>query len=91
MIHEQLAEIARKSVKEGDRLLLEYMKKRNLTFADLEGNVAMQNHSYGVIDGNTAKLTYWYKGELIFSITQKFDLTHPFVVRAEARIEKGDW
>lgn len=91
MIYEQLAEISKRSVKEGDRLLLEYMKKRGLTFADLEGNVAIQNHSYGVIDDNVAKITYWYKGELIFSITQKFDLTRPFVVRAEARIEKGDW
>ena len=90
MIHEQLAEIARKSVKEGDRLLLEYMKKRNLTFADLEGNVAMQNTPVGR-ELNYNKLTYWYKGELIFSITQRFDLTCPFIVRAEARIEKGDW
>lgn len=90
MIHEQLAEIARKSVKEGDRLLLEYMKKRNLTFADLEGNVAMQNTPVGR-ELNYNKLTYWYKGELIFSITQRFDLTQPFIVRAEARIEKGDW
>lgn len=90
MIHEQLAEIAKKSVKEGDRLLLEYMKKRGLTFADLEGNVAMQNAPVGR-ELNYNKLTYWYKGELIFSITQKFDITHPFIVRAEARIEKGDW
>ena len=90
-MNNSVAEIARRSVKEGDRLLLEYMKKRDLTFADLEGNVAIQNHSYGVIDDNTAKLTYWYRGELIFSITQRFDTTQPFVVRAEARIEKGDW
>ena len=90
MIHEQLAEIARKSVKEGDRLLLEYMKKRNLTFADLEGNVAIQNTPVGR-EFNYNKLTYWYKAELIFSITQRFDLTQPFIVRAEARIEKGNW
>ena len=90
MIHEQLTEIARKSVKEGDRLLLAYMAKRGLTFADLDGNVAMQNAPVNR-EINYSKLTYWYKGELIFSITQRFDVTQPFIVRAEAQIEKGDW
>ena len=90
MIHEQLEKIARKSVKVGDDLLLEYMKKRNLTLADLEGNITIQNTPVGrEIDYN--KFTCWYKGELIFSIIQEFDLSQPFVVRAEARIEKGDW
>lgn len=90
MIHEQLAEIAKESVKEGDRLLLEYMKKRGLTFADLEGNVTIQNVP---IDSefNCNKLTCRYKSELIFSIIQRFAMTQPFIMRAEARIEKGNW
>ena len=91
-IQDKIADVCKQSVKEADKVILEYMAKRNLTFADLQGNVVMQQEQDDPWDvGVTLKRTYWYKGELMLSIKQKYDITQPLIARAEMVIEKGDW
>ena len=91
-IQDKVADITKQTVKEADRLILEYMAKRNLTLADLQDNVVMQQEQQDPWDaGVTLKRTYWYKGELIFCIKQRYDITQPLIARAEMVIEKGDW
>ena len=76
---------------EADRIILEFMQKKGLTLDDLQGNVVMQNVPCTDLEINTTQLNYWYKGELILSVKQKFDITQPMIVRAEMTIEKGEW
>ena len=84
--------VCKQSVKEADRLILEYMQKRNLTIEDLQENVFMQQEPNDAWDETvTLKRTYWYKGELIFCIKQKYDIKQPLIARAEMVIEKGNW
>ena len=90
-IHDKVANVCKQSVKEADRLILEYMAKRNLTLADLQGNVVMRQEQDDPWEVVSLKRTYWYKGELIFCIKQRYDITQPFIARAEMVIEKGDW
>ena len=91
-IQSKIADVCKQSVKEADRVILEYMAKRNLTLADLQDNVVMQQEQDDPLDvGVTLKRTYWYKGELIFCIKQRYDITQPLIARAEMVIEKGDW
>lgn len=91
-IQSKIADVCKQSVKEADRVILEYMAKRNLTLADLQDNVVMQQEQNDPWDvGVTLKRTYWYKGELIFLIKQRYDITQPLITRAEMVIEKGDW
>ena len=90
-IHDKLSKACQNSVSEADRLLLEYMKKKSLTIADLEGNVAVQNHPFGVEENDGAVLRYWYKGELILSMKQRIYQVSLLETRAEMVIEKGDW
>ena len=91
-IQSKIADVCKQSVKEADRVILEYMAKRNLTLADLQDNVVMQQEQQDPWDvGVTLKRTYWYKGELMFSIKQRYDITQPLIARAEMIIEKGDW
>ena len=91
-IQSKIADVCKQSVKEADRVILEYMTKRNLTLADLQDNVVMQQEQNDPWDvGVILKRTYWYKGELIFCIKQKYDITQPLIARAEMVIEKGDW
>ena len=87
-LHERLFGFAKHSVEEADKLVLEYIKQKGLTLADFQGNMAVQNIP---VDPNGNKLTCWYKGELIFSIMQRFDSIQPFTIEAEIRVEKGDW
>ena len=74
-----------------DRIILEYMNKKGLTIEDLQGNVAMQNIPSETGEPNVSTLTYWYKGELILSASQKIDLKSPFLARSELIIKKGNW
>lgn len=91
-IHNKIADVCKQSIKEADRVILEYMAKRNLTLADLQDNVVMQQEQDDPWDvGVTLKRTYWYKGELMLSIKQRYDITQPLIARAEMVIEKGDW
>ncbi len=91
-IQSKIADVCKQSVKEADRVILEYMAKRNLTLADLQDNVVMQQEQDDPWDvGVTLKRTYWYKGELIFCIKQKYDIRQPLIARVEMVIEKGDW
>ena len=90
-IHDKVADAYKQSVKEADRLLLEYMKKKGLTIADLEGNVAVQNLPFGIEGDDCASLRYWYKGELILSMKQRIYQVSPLEVKAEMVIDKGDW
>ena len=91
-MHNKIADFCKQSIKEADRVILEYMAKRNLTLADLQDNVVMQQEPDDPWDvGLVLKRTYWYKGELIFCIKQKYDITQPFIAKAEMVIEKGDW
>ncbi len=90
-IHDKLSKACLNCASEADRLLLEYMKKKGLTIADLEGNVAVQNHPFGVEENDGAVLRYWYKGELILSMKQRIYQVSPLEIKAEMVIEKGDW
>lgn len=90
-IHDKLSKACQNCASEADRLLLEYMKKKGLTIADLEGNVTVQNLPFGIEENDGAVLRYWYKGELILSMKQRIYQKSPFEVKAEMVIEKGDW
>ncbi len=83
--------LQKSNLKEVDRLLLEYMKKRNLTFEDLQEHIMMREER-NFNDIPELKITsYWYKFELILSVIQKFDFKSPFIARSELNIKKGDW
>lgn len=90
-IHDKLSKAYQNCGSEADRLLLEYMKKKDLSIADLEGNVAVQNLPFGVEENDGAVLRYWYKGELILSMKQRIYQVSPLETKAEMVIEKGDW
>ena len=91
-IQDKLADITKQTVKEADLLILGYMQKRNLTIEDLQGNVVMQQEQQDPWEvGVSLKRTYWYKGELILSVKQKWDVRQPLCTRGEMVIEKGDW
>lgn len=91
-IHNKIADVCKQNVKEADRVILEYMAKRNLTIEDLQGNVVMQQEQQDPWEeGVSLKRTYWYKGELIFCIKQRYDITQPLIAKTEMIIEKGDW
>ena len=83
--------ILENQVKEADNLLFEYMKKKGLSFSDLDENVAIQNLPFGVEENDGAVLRYWYKDELILSMKQRIYQTGALEVKAEMVIEKGDW
>ena len=90
-LHEQLSKACQNCASEANKVLLEYMAKKGLTIADLEGNFAVQNHPFGVEENDGAVLRYWYKGELILSMKQRIYQTGALEVKAEMVIEKGDW
>ena len=90
-IQKEMSNVLHSQTKEADRIILEFMQKKGLTLDDLQGNVVMQNVPCTDLEINTTQLNYWYKGELILSVKQKFDITQPMIVRAEMTIEKGEW
>ena len=90
-VYEVMAKQLNKQKNEADRIILEYMNKKGLTIEDLQGNVAMQNIPSETGEPNVSTLTYWYKGELILSASQKIDLKSPFLARSELIIKKGNW
>lgn len=91
-VYEVMEKQLNKQKKEADRIILEYMNKKGLTLEDLQGNVLMQQEPNDAGDVlGTLKRSYWYKGELIFSIKQRVDITQPLIARAEIIIEKGNW
>lgn len=84
-------ELQKSNLKEVDRLLLEYMKKRNLSFEDLQEHMMMREER-DFNDIPELKVTsYWYKCELILSVIQTFDFKSPFIARSKLKIKKGDW
>lgn len=90
-IQSKVAEACKTSTKEADRLLLEYMQKRNLTIEDLQEHIMMKEER-DFNDMPELKITsYWYKCELILSVIQRFDFESPFVARCELHIKKGNW
>lgn len=91
-IQDKVADVVKQTMKEADLLILEYMQKRNLTIEDLQGNVAVQQEQQDSWEvGVSLTRTYWYKGELILSVKQKFDVRQPLCARGEMVIKKGDW
>ena len=83
-IQKEISNVLHSQTKEADRIILEFMQKKGLTLDDLQGNVVMQQEPNDPWDTLvTNKITYWYKGELILSVKQKFDITQPMIVRAE--------
>ena len=90
-IHDKLSKAFQNCVSEADRLLLEYMKKKGLTIEDLEGNIAVQNHPFGVEEDDCAVRRYWYKEELILLMKQRIYQESSLEIKAEMVIEKGDW
>lgn len=90
-VYEVMEKQLNKQQKEADRIILEYMNKKGLTLEDLQGNVVMKNIPSVTGEPNASTLTYWYKGELILSASQKIDLKSPFLARVELIIKKGNW
>ena len=90
-VYEVMEKQLNKQKNEADRIILEYMNKKGLTLEDLQGNVVMQNIPSETGELNASTLTYWYKGELILSASQKIDLKSPFIARSELIIKKGNW
>jgi hypothetical protein len=88
-IREAVSLLATQTVSQTDKLLLEYMKKRNITLEELNGNLVMQRVHLDEICAS--KVSYWYKGELIFSLTSKSCITSQFASKEEFTIEKGNW
>ena len=90
-IQKEMSNVLHSQTKEADRIILEFMQKKGLTLDDLQGNVVMQNVPCTDLEINTTQLNYWYKGELILSAKQKFDITQPTIARCELTITKGEW
>lgn len=88
-IKEAVSLLAEQTVSQTDKLLLEYMEKRNITLEELNGNLVMQRVPCDEI--LATKVGYWYKGELIFSLTSKSCITSQFASKEEFFIEKGNW
>ena len=88
-IRDAVSLLAEQTVSQTDKLLLEYMKKRNITLEELNGNLVMQRVPCNEI--LATKVSYWYKGELIFSLTSKTWLTSQFASKEEFIVEKGNW
>ena len=55
-IENALREISHNTTKEADRIIIEYMRKRELTLNDLQGNVVMQNVPPQDLEINTTQL-----------------------------------
>jgi hypothetical protein len=87
----KIAEACKNSTKEADKLLLEYMHKRNLTIEDLQEHIMMKQEQDFSITTDIKITSYWYKCELILSVIQTFDFKSPSVARCELQIKKGDW
>ena len=90
-IQDKIANTIKQSIKETDKLIFEYMKKKNLTVEDLNEKVAFQSIPYGVEGEGVPIVRYWYKDELILSIKQRVYQKSPLEIKAEIVIEKGDW
>lgn len=90
-IQDKIANVLKQSEKGIDRLILEYMKKKNLTVDDLQGNVVVQNLPYGVEGEGFPIVRYWYKDELILSTKLRIYQKNPLEIKAEMVTEKGDW
>lgn len=88
-IREAVSLLAEQTVSQTDKLLLEYMEKRNITLEELNGNLVMQRVPCDEI--LASKVSYGYKGELIFSLMSKTSLTSQFASKEEFIIEKGNW
>ena len=88
-IREAVSLLAEQTVSQTEKLLLEYMKKRNITLEELNGNLVMQRVPCDEICAT--KVNYCYKGELIFSLTSKSILSSQFASKEEFFIEKGNW
>lgn len=87
----KVSEMSENTTKECNRLTEEYMAKRGLTLDDMEGNVTMQQLPLNYDGTGSAATSFWYKGELIFSVKYKVDFTQVVPTRVEAVIKKGDW
>jgi hypothetical protein len=90
-IQTKVAVACKTSTKEADKLLLEYMQKRNLTIEDLQGHIMMKEEQDFSITTDIKITSYWYKSELILSVIQTFEFKSPSVARSELQIKKGDW
>ena len=88
-IREAVSLLADQTISQTDRLLLEYMEKRNITLEELNKNLIMQRVPCDEI--LATKVSYGYKGELIFSLTSKSILSSQFASKEEFIIEKGNW
>ena len=88
-IREAVSLLAEQTVSQTDKLLLEYMEKRNITLEELNGNLVMQRVPCDEICAT--KVSYWFKGELIFSLTSKSFLSSQFASKEEFTIKKGNW
>ena len=88
-IREAVSLLANQTISQTDKLLLEYMKKRNITLEELNGNLVMQRVPCDEI--LATKVNYCYKGELIFSLTSKSFISSQFASKEEFTVEKGNW
>ena len=78
-IQTKVTEACKTNAKEVDKLLLEYMQKRNLTIEDLQDNFLIEQFPFDYDGKNNSKIEYNYKGELIMTIEKKFYMESPSV------------
>ena len=91
-IHDKIDAVYKASMSEVDKILLEYMKKKGLTIDDLQGNVVKREEGNAEFyEPYEHRITYRYRGDLIFSIIDKFDMTQPLATTVTVIVEKGDW
>lgn len=88
-IHDKIAAVYKSGMSEVDKILLEYMEKKGLTIDDLQGNVEKREEE--IYEPYKHRIAYWYQGDFIFSITDKFDATQPLAITVTVIVKKGDW
>ena len=90
-IADSLANICENIVKEVDKIVIEFMQKKGISYDDLKENVIIQEEPQKDLENDTKTCSYWYGKELILSIKQKFDIKDPACGRCDMFITRGNW
>ena len=82
-IVDSIAEVCKGVVEEIDKIVIEYMNKKGISYNDIKEKVEIQEEP--------DKKSYLYEKELILSIEQKLDITNPACGKCEMFITRGNW
>ncbi len=82
-IVDSIAEVCKGVVEEIDKIVIEYMNKKGISYNDIKEKVEIQEEP--------DKKSYLYEKELILSIEQKLDITNPGCGKCEMFIIRGNW